>query len=65
MPGMLLNLDVRLEQAREGTLGHLEFLSLLVQDEIQSREANNLRKRLRAAGFGMEKTFEGFDFRFN
>ena len=65
MPGMLLNLDVRLEQAREGTLGHLEFLSLLVQDEIQSREANNLRKRLRAAGFGMEKTFEGFNFRFN
>ena len=37
MPGMLMNLDVRLEQAREGTLGHLEFLSLLVQDEIQGR----------------------------
>ena len=31
---MLLNLDVRLEQAREGTLGYLEFLSFLVQDEI-------------------------------
>jgi DNA replication protein DnaC len=65
MPGMLLNLNERLEQAREGGLGHLEFLSLLVQDEILSREANNLRKRLKAAGFGLEKTFEGFDFRFN
>lgn len=65
MPGMLFNLETRLQEASENTLGYLEFFSLLVQDEICSREANNLNKRLRAAGFGQQKTFEGFDLRFN
>ena len=65
MPGMLSNLETRMQEARANNLGHLEFFSLLVQDEICIREANNLRKRLRAAGFGQEKTFEGFDMHFN
>ena len=46
-------------------MGYLEFLSLLVQDEISNRESNNMKKRLKAAGFGQEKTFEGFDHHFN
>jgi len=65
MPGMMYNLELRLQEARDNKLGYLEFLSLLIQDEVINRESNNLQKRLKAAGFGMEKTFEGFDFRFN
>lgn len=65
MPGMTYNLELRLQEARENQLGYLEFMSLLIQDEIVNREGNNLQKRIRAAGFGMIKTFEGFDFRFN
>lgn len=65
MPGMMFNLELRLQEARENQLGYVEFLSLLIQDEIINREANNLQKRIKAVGFGMEKTFEGFDFRFN
>ncbi len=65
MPGLLHALDLRLGEARETKLGHLEFLSLLIQDELASREDHMLAKRLRAAGFGVEKTFEDFDFRFN
>lgn len=65
MPGALQTLDLRVSQARESNLGYLEFLSLLIEDEMQSRENNMLAKRLKAAGFGVEQTFEQFDFRFN
>ena len=65
MPGVLMNLDMRSQEERESNLGYIDFLSLVIQDEIEQRENNNLEKRIRAARFGIEKTFEGFDFRFN
>ncbi len=65
MPGMLSTLELRAAEAQQTNLGYLEFLSLLAQDEVMSREANNLHKRIVAAGFGTEKTFEAFDYRFN
>lgn len=65
MPGMWQALEMRLAEAAEGKLGHLEFLSLLVQDELISREDSMAAKRLKAAGFGEEKTFQQFDFHFN
>src|SRR4030042_1406299 len=65
MPGLWNALDMRLAEAREGKLGHLEFLSLLVQDELCSREDSMFSKRLKAAGFGVDKTFADFDYRFN
>lgn len=65
MPGILDNLNTRLSEAREQDIGYLEFLSLLLQDERSQRDANQVKKLLRQAGFGAEKTFEGFDFRFN
>jgi DNA replication protein DnaC len=65
MPGLWQALDVRLGEAQSNNLGHLEFLSLLVQDELVNREDNMLNKRLKAAGFGVQKCFEDFDHRFN
>lgn len=65
MPGMIENLDLRIKEATEGAFGYLEFLQLLVQDEIANREANNLVKRLKAANLSNRCTFENFDFRFN
>lgn len=65
MPGLMQGLDMRLAEARENELGHLEFLSLLIGDEMDNRENNMLSKRIKRAGFGIEKTFEQFDFRFN
>ena len=65
MPGLWQALDVRLSEATANNLGHLEFLSLLVQDELVNREDNMLSKRLKAAGFGVQKSFEDFDYRFN
>jgi len=63
--GMTENLDMRLREAEENQLGYLEFLSLLVQDELAKRDANSFSKSIRQANFGQEKTFEQFDFKFN
>ena len=65
MPGLWHALELRLAEARESKLGHLDFLSLLIQDELSSREDSMFSKRLKAAGFGVEKTFADFDYRFN
>ncbi|MDO3380471.1 ATP-binding protein [Geoalkalibacter halelectricus] len=43
---MLDTLDVRLLQARQDQLGYLEFLQLLLQDEIERRKTQSLRLRL-------------------
>jgi len=65
MPGLWNALEMRLAEARESKLGHLEFLSLLMQDELSSREDSMFARRRKAAGFGVEKTFQEFDFHFN
>lgn len=65
LPGISQNLDNRLQEARENDLNHLDFITLLIQDEMVSREANNLEKRIRVAGFSSQCTFEGFNFQFN
>lgn len=63
--GFLATLDMRLKQARDEELSHLDFLQRMVQDEIERREATKLQKRLRSASFEEAKTLEGFDFSFN
>ncbi len=63
--GMLQSLELRLEQARSSPLGHLDFFGLLVQDEIERREAKKLNLRLSRASFEQHKTLEEFDFTFN
>jgi DNA replication protein DnaC len=63
--GFLETLDMRLQQAREEEIPHLEFLQRMVQDEIERREARKLANRIRSACFEEEKTLEGFDFSFN
>jgi DNA replication protein DnaC len=63
--GFLESLDIRLNQAREEEIPHLEFLQRMVQDEIERREAKKLVNRIKSACFEEEKTLEGFDFSFN
>lgn len=65
LSGMLINLDMRLKEAGENDLNYIDFFSLMIQDEIGQRDHNNFKRRLKAAGFGEEKTLEGFDFKFN
>lgn len=65
MPGIVENLNLRLKEAKENKLGYLQFLELLLQDEICNREANIMAKRLKIGGLSPRMTFESFDLRFN
>ncbi len=65
LTGMLETLDARLAQTRDGTLGHLEFLQVLCEDEIARRESAALTRRIRRARFEEQSTFESFDFTAN
>ena len=65
LTGMLDTLDARLAQTRAGTLGHLEFLQVLCEDEIARRETAALTRRIRRARFEEQVTLEGFDFTAN
>jgi DNA replication protein DnaC len=63
--GMLNTLELRRSQAEDQRLGHVEFLALLLDDEIDRRQSKMLAQRLHRAGFEEEKTLEEFDFTFN
>jgi DNA replication protein DnaC len=65
LTGMLDTLDARLAQTRDGTLGHLEFLQILCEDEIGRRDSAALTRRLRRARFEEQATLESFDFTAN
>jgi DNA replication protein DnaC len=65
LSGMLATLEARLAQTRGGELGHLEFLEVLLEDEISRREAKALSERIRRARFEGEATLEEFDFAYN
>lgn len=61
LPGILETFDDRLRQAQENGLSHSEWFGMLLQDEIQRREAQALAKRFKRAKFEQEKTFEEYD----
>ena len=63
--GMLQTLELRLDQAHQEKLGHLEFLELLLEDEIQRRANKSLARRITRARFDEPQTRSDFDFAFN
>jgi DNA replication protein DnaC len=65
LSGLLSSLEVRLQEAQGNQLSHLEFLELIISDEISLREDRAIERRVRAAGFREMKTIEDFDFSFN
>jgi len=65
LSGLLETLDVRNRQAVEQPTSFVEFLTVLLQDEVERRAQSKLRLRLRRAAFDPTKTLEGFDFSFN
>ena len=65
LSGMLDNLDLRLLEARQNQLAYSEFLSLILTDEIETRNMRKVKRLLFQSGMGSEKTLETFDFSFN
>jgi DNA replication protein DnaC len=63
--GMLQTLEMRRAQAEDQHLGQLEFLALMLDDEIDRRQSKMLTQRLHRARFEEEKTLEEFDWSFN
>ena len=62
LSGIAESLEVRLEQARESSLGYLEFLQIIFQDEVERRQSSALQRRLKQAAFQEHKAIEEFDF---
>ena len=64
--GMAAGLDTRLLEAQTERLAPIDFLSTLVQDELQRRQDRLLDRRMTQAGFrDRGKTLDAFDFDFN
>ena len=59
-----LSLDERLVYAQEKSIGYLEFLELLLEDEHSNRNNNGYKKRYSKAKLPARKTIEDFDFSF-
>ena len=50
------------EQAVHSELGYAEFLEQLATSELLARQENQLRRKMKAAGFPYAATIEQFDF---
>jgi DNA replication protein DnaC len=61
--GMVLTLDTRATQATERHLSPLEFLALLLDDELERRSQQRLAQHLKLSGYDAAKTLAHFDFR--
>ena len=62
LSGLLPMLPDRVAYAKKGKLSELQFLELVLQDEIDRRDQKNLTQRLSRAGFEEEQTLESFDW---
>ena len=65
LSGLLESLEVRLHEAASHHLNHVEFLELILQDELAVRADRQLQRRVKTAGFRELKTLDDFDWSFN
>ena len=65
LSGLLEGLEVRLQEASGNGLSHLEFLELILQDELAVRSDRQLQRRVKAAMFRDLKPLDRFDWSFN
>jgi DNA replication protein DnaC len=62
LSGMALTLDTRSMQAAEANMTPIEFLALLLDDEIERRRQSRLKHSLAESGLDEGKTMAQFDF---
>src|SRR5439155_21052408 len=65
LSGLASALEVRLQEAAGHALSHMEFLELILQDELAVRAERQIARRVKAAMFRETKTQEDFDWPFN
>jgi DNA replication protein DnaC len=65
LSGILDSIEARNRQAIEEKFSYMDFLAIIVQDEIARRSQKRLALAIRRANFRNQKTLEEFDFTFN
>lgn len=65
LSGLLESLEVRLQEAKASKLDYIEFLELILQDELVVRQDRQIARRTKAAAFRDQKCLDDFDFEFN
>ena len=65
LSGMAVALPAHNQEAVHNQLAHVEFLELLVEDELDRRRDRLLARRIKQSGIPQLKTLEEFDFSFN
>lgn len=65
LSGMLEAITVRAEEARAGGLDPVEFLALLLDDELARRERDGVARRIQQARFDEGCDLRDFDFLYN
>ncbi len=63
--GIADTLSIRVQQAQTDRLGPLDFLSLLVHDELQRRRDRLVERHIKTAMLRDRKTLDTFDWKFN
>ena len=65
LSGILQTMEARNRQAVDGQWSYVEFLSRLLEDEVERRAQKQMTLRLRRSAVTSTKTIETFDFNFN
>lgn len=65
LSGLAASLQVRLQEAAVAKLNYLEFLELILQDELMVREERSISRRVNLATFRERRSLEEFDWSFN
>jgi DNA replication protein DnaC len=58
------NLDALLTRAEQATMGYLDFLDLVLEEEVGVREGRRFHNALKLSGLPHHKGLDGFDFAF-
>jgi len=65
LSGLAETLEVRRQEAQANNLTYVEFLELILQDELLVRDQRKFARRVKAASFRDLKSLEEFDWTFN
>jgi DNA replication protein DnaC len=65
LSGLARTLEVRVQEAASHNLSHIEFLELILQDELMVRQERLVDRRVKAAGFRELKPLADFEWSFN
>lgn len=65
LSGLSETLEMRLQEASGNSLSHVEFLELILQDELLIRQQRQITRRVKSASFRDLKLLSDFDWSFN